>query len=131
MGEAKRRKKLDPDFGKKPVRVKIEKSKLTEKWLVVAYIFSRRSVISPHHLYDDAVAAGQQVFEQFNTLSVDEWRNFLKGDRAVMSKAISLLDYDDEDGVVGVLRNDLSERDENLVLDRSPETIQKFTELIS
>ncbi|MDJ0593668.1 MAG: hypothetical protein QNJ72_27425 [Pleurocapsa sp. MO_226.B13] len=126
MGEAKRRKKLDSNYGK-PVRVRIEKSNLTGKWLVVAYILSRRTVITPHYLYDDAVAAAEQVFQRFNTLSIDEWRKFLKGDRTVLSKAVLLLDYDDDDEIVGVIRGDLSTVDEDLVVDYTKETREKAT----
>ena len=126
MGEAKRRKKLDSNYGK-PVRVRIEKSNLTGKWLVVAYILSRRTVITPYYLYDDAVAAAEQVFQRFNTLSIDEWRKFLKGDRTVLSKAVLLLDYDDDDEIVGVIRGDLSTVDEDLVVDYTKETREKAT----
>jgi hypothetical protein len=127
MGEANRRKKSDPDYGK-PVRVKIYKSNLTEKWLVVAYILGRKTVISPHYLYDDAVAASEQVFQRFNTLDIDEWRKFLSGDRTVFQKAVSLLDYDDDDEIIGVIRSDLSTVDGDLVVDYTKETREKATE---
>lgn len=122
MGEANRRKKLDSHYGK-PVRVKIEKSNLTEKWLVVAIILGQRVVISPHYSYDDAVAASEQVFQRFNTLPIDEWRKFLSGDRTIRHKAFSLLDYDDDDEIIGVVRND----EGNLVMDCTTKTTEQAT----
>jgi hypothetical protein len=127
MGEANRRKKLDPDYGK-PVRVRIEKSNLTGKWLVVAIVLGQRIVISPHYSYDDAVAASEQVFQRFNTLDIDEWRKFLNGDRDSRRKAFSLLDYDDDDEIVGVIRSDLSTVDGDWVVDYTPRAIEKATE---
>ncbi len=120
MGQANRRKKLDADYGKFSVRVRIEKSNLTGKWLVVAMILGRRTVISPHYSYDDAIAASEQVFSRFNSLDIVEWRKFLNGDRTILLKAFSLLDYDDDDEIVGVMGQDL-------VVDYSPETRVKAT----
>ncbi len=127
MGEAKRRKNSDPNYGKNPVRVKVEKSSLTGKWLVVAYILGERIVISPHYKKDDADAASQQVFQRFNTLSIDEWRSYRAGDSTPLKKAFSLLDYDDDDEIIGVVRGDLPTVDGNVVFDCTSETIERAT----
>lgn len=102
MGEAKRRKLLDPNYGKPRIQVTIEKSELTGKWLVVADILGHPHVISPHYQKADAVAASQQVFEKFNTITLHEWRRYIAGDPQPFDRAILLLDYDDDDELIGV-----------------------------
>lgn len=127
MGEAKRRKLLDPNYGKPRIQVTIEKSELTNKWLVVADILGHPHVISPHYQKADAEAASQQVFDKFNTLTLDEWRRYIAGDPQPFCKALSLLDYDDDDEVIGVQRS----VDGEMVLDCTSASIKHHQEYVN
>lgn len=127
MGEAKRRQKLDPDFNasKLPVEVKVEKNPRGNKWLCVAYILGVRTVISPHFKHEDAVSASEQVENNFNRFSVSQWRNYaIGGSRDTLTRAITTLDYSDDDEVLGVgTINDFG----NLVVDSSLEVRRSAT----
>lgn len=110
MGEAKRRKQKSTESTAKAVVVKIEKSKITNKWLVVTYILRQRYVISPFIERDDAVNASIEVDMVFNSISYERWRKVRQGDRTVLAEAISLLSYeDDDDEIVGLLNLDTGE----------------------
>jgi hypothetical protein len=116
MGEAKRRRIKSPESIGKAVVVKIEKSKMTEKWLVVAYILKQRFVVSPFIERVDAENASIEVDTVFNSISYESWRKLRRGDRTVLTEAISKLTFDDDDQVVGLLdltTNKLISRQQN------------------
>lgn len=124
MGEAKRRKQLDPNWGK-PVQTRVELSSLTGKWLCVAYILGQRTVISPHYNRVSAESAAAQVEARFNTIQISEWRRYINGDTEPFSKALSMLDYDDDDEIVGIGHLN---PDGSLSVQTDLDARQKFTE---
>ena len=103
MAEAKRRKQKATKSTNQAVVVKIEKSKMTDKWLVVAYILRQRYVISPFIERTDAESAKTEVETVFNSISYERWRKLRQGERTVLTEAVSLLSYDDDDEVVGLM----------------------------
>ena len=104
VGEAKRRRMRAPESMGKAVRVEIEKSKITGKWLVVAYILRQRYIISPFIERKDAERAIVEVESVFSSISYERWRDLRRGNREVLMEAISKLSYeDDDDEVVGLL----------------------------
>ncbi len=104
MGEAKRRRKKSPESMGKAAWIKIEKSKMTGKWLVVAYILRQRYVISPFIERKDAEKVIGEVDSVFNSISYERWRELRRGNRGVLIEAISQLSFeDDDDEVVGLL----------------------------
>jgi hypothetical protein len=125
MGEAKRRKQKFPESIGKAVVVKIEKSKMTNKWLVVTYILRQRYVISPFVERDDAVNASIEVDTVFNSISYERWRKVRQGDRTVLAEAISLLSYEDDDEVVGLLNLDTREM---ISKQQNPQLIEDATQ---
>jgi len=127
MGEAKRRKSLDPNYGAS-VRTTVEESSLTGKWLCVAYILGQRTVITPHYKKEDAEAASEQVNARFNTIPREEWRCYVNGSREPLSKALALLDYDDDDEMVALGRVN---PDGSVTYDSSLEARQAFTKHIN
>ncbi len=123
MGEARRRKLLDPNYGI-AVRTTVERSSLTGKWLCVAYILGQRTVITPHYKKEDAQAASEQVNARFNTIPRSEWKRYINGSREPISKALALLDYDDDDEMVALGRIN---PDGSVTVDSSLEARQEFT----
>ena len=102
MGEAKRRREKSPESIGKAVIVKMERSKMTGKWLVVAYILRQRYVISPFINRVDAENASIEVDTVFNSIKYEHWRKLRQGDRSVLIEAISKLSFEDDDEVVGL-----------------------------
>lgn len=113
MGESKRRKQFDPNYGQsrrkiwkpKAVSVSIGVSSLTGKFLVLVSILgSPVRVISPHINRDDAVEASREVDIKFNRIPEQAWKSFLKGeDDGFYSRLLSSLSYEDDDEILGVL----------------------------
>jgi hypothetical protein len=98
MGEAKRRRKLDPNFGRE-FFVSVQKSDLTDKWLVIVHLFGVKRVISPHYKKKDAEAASQIVQSVFSQYSPEELQN-----SELWSKALQSLNYEDDDEPLGTLK---------------------------
>lgn len=103
MGEAKRRQKNGNSKKRKPVEVKIEKSRITSKWLVFAYILRERYVVSPFIKREDAESAAEEVERVFNSRSYESWRELRRGNRKVLNEAISQLTYEDDDEIIGTI----------------------------
>ncbi len=108
MGEAKRRKQLDPNYGK-PVAVSapnlpsrivvtLKKSNVTGRWLTMTSINgSDRHCISCWNKFSDAVQASQQIAEAFGKIAPEEWAK-----PATFSEAVRALPFDDDDEVLAV-----------------------------
>jgi hypothetical protein len=113
MGEAKKRKKNDPNYGcipqmtwrPKPVSVSIGVSSLTGKFLVMVSILGRKPrVISPHINKADAIEASKEVDSKFNHFSEERWKKYLNGeDNGFWSSLLQSLFYEDNDEILGVL----------------------------
>ena len=101
MGEAKRRKQLDPNYGKsKPVRrVFIRESELTGKWVIIADVLGLVDVqVSAHKERENAEALTAYVLERLNLVSREDWLRFCKNrDTSVLYSAMDLLEYEDDD----------------------------------
>ncbi len=99
MGDSNRRKKQDPTYSKgSKVKTRITVSELTGKFLVMASVNDQPEFcVSPHYKKEDAEAAAKQVELVFSGFSPHHWKN----DRC-KSRALSLLNYEDDDEAVGV-----------------------------
>lgn len=114
MGEARRRKKNDPNYGcisrmtwrPKPVSVSIGVSSLTGKFLVMVSILGgQHRVISPHINKADAIEASKEVDIKFNHFSEERWKRYLNGeDNGFWSSLLQSLSYEDDDEILGVLK---------------------------
>lgn len=88
-------------FGKQrsQVKTKITVSQLTGKYLVMASVNGcKEFCVSPHFDKKDAKLAAKEVEAVFSQFSPREWK-----DNACLTKALSMLQYEDDDEPIGVL----------------------------
>jgi hypothetical protein len=78
-----------------------------------------------HYKKEDAQAASEQVNARFNTIPRSEWKRYINGSREPISKALALLDYDDDDEMVALGRIN---PDGSVTVDSSLEARQEFTQ---
>lgn len=78
--------------------VTVERSQVTDKWLVVLYLFSNRRVISPHFKRSDAVAASKIVEQVFGEYTPEQLLR-----PQIWSQCLQELHYEDDDEPLGVL----------------------------
>lgn len=91
---------MDKGFGKRArwsPTVTIERSELTDKWLVMLHLHGRKRCISPHWQKQDAKAAAQAVRATFGRYSPRRLK-----DPQLYFKALMELKYKDDDQVLGV-----------------------------
>jgi hypothetical protein len=75
----------------------------------VAYILRQRFVVSPFIERADAENASVEVDTVFNSIEYERWRKLRRGDRTVLTEAISQLTFEDDDEVVGLMNLTSSE----------------------
>lgn len=88
-------------FGKQrsQVKTKVTVSELTGKYLVMASVNGcKEFCVSPHFDKKDAKLAAKEVETVFSQFSPREWK-----DNACLTKALSMLQYEDDDEPIGVL----------------------------
>ncbi len=108
MGEAKRRKQLDPNYGKpvavsaanlpSRIAVNLKKSNVTGRWLTMTSINgSESSCISCWKKLEEGRQASQQIAEAFGKIPPVKWAL-----PESFNEAIKALPFEDDDEVLGV-----------------------------
>lgn len=108
-------------FSKRPKwqpKTKLDVSSITGKWLVQLFLNGAWQTISAHRKEEDANAASQEIKEVFGRYSLNQLKN-PKNYR----KALSMLSYEDDDEVIGVICDGELKTD--------AETLRKFNDLPS
>jgi hypothetical protein len=100
MGAAKVRRQNDPGYGRVVVATKVERSKLTSKWLVMASVNGGEwLIVTPHFKREDAEAACPEVERVFSRYKAGDWER-----GRCLLQAVQELGYEDDDEVLGVVR---------------------------
>ncbi len=132
MGEAKRRKKLDPRYGKSivsppdspsAIAVRLEKSDLTGKWKTMTSINGAAEIcVTVHKRHSDATQAAQEIVRVFEKITPQQWSL-----SDTLSTALMQLDIEDDDEVIGVLRPNSNGE---VSIDQRPETLSEYNCLL-
>ena len=101
MGEAKRRKKLDPRFGKP--RLFLGQSPLTEKNMVYLKVKHHVMGISPHYQKADALFGLSQCQKCLESFPKSHWdKPFPEAFREFIQRLNEKFSYPDDDEIIGV-----------------------------
>ena len=102
MGEAKRRKQLDPNFGKP--RLFLSKSPITEKHMIYLEAKDQIEGISPHYRKEDALYGLSQCQKCLDSFPNSHWdQPFPIALQAFINRLNAKFNYSDDDEILGVL----------------------------
>jgi hypothetical protein len=123
MGEAKRRKRKDPNFGKPYLYIGISPG--TGKKMVFLKYKTKVYGISPHYKIEDAEYGLSQCQKCLDTFEISDWEGNAEETFAEFVMRLNTeFDYEDDDEILGVAHQN---EDGNYVVDDSLKAINEAT----